>query len=360
MQSPSLLERQRAAGALFAAAVEPPLALEYGDVPAEYEAAQTGTALFDQSGRGLVRVRGAERAVFLHRLLANRVRDLAPGQGNANLLLTSKGKIAHSFDLSVWPEWIDLSTPPGQSAALAAALDTYLFSEQVAIEELGSSCAPLALAGPKARALVAATFGADPPEALHEHTAATFEGAPLSIAALPVAGSFGFRLDAGPALAGALWDALARAGARPVGRIAYDSLRVEAGAAEPGVDVDDSIYPQEARLEPAFSLDKGCYIGQEVVAKIDTYGGLNKRLHALRVSHDDPVPHGTRLFQDDGAGERRDLGVVTSWAYSFVLDTGLVLAYVKRKHQEPGTLFELDAGPASATIVELPVRSGAL
>ena len=81
------------------------------------------------------------------------------------------------------------------------------------------------------------------------------------------------------------------------------------------------MYPQEARLESAFSLDKGCYIGQEVVAKIDTYGGLNKRLVALKVSHDDPVARGTRLFRLD-EGEWRDLGVVTSWAYSFVLDTG--------------------------------------
>ena len=140
-----------------------------------------------------------------------------------------------------------------------------------------------------------------------------------------------------------------------------DILRVEAGAARAGDDVDDTIYPQEARLERAFSLDKGCYIGQEVVAKIDTYGGLNKRLVALSVSHDDPVPRGTRLFrQTEEGGEWRDLGVVTSWAYSFELDTGLVLAYVKRRHQAPGTSFRLGDGPAEATVVALPVRADAV
>ncbi|NUP97924.1 MAG: pseudouridine-5'-phosphate glycosidase [Planctomycetaceae bacterium] len=152
------------------------------------------------------------------------------------------------------------------------------------------------------------------------------------------------------------------AGAVPAGRIAHDCLRVEAGAAEQGVDVDDSIYPQEARLERAFSLDKGCYIGQEVVAKIDTYGGLNKRLVALRISHDDPLPAGTRLYRDD-EGEWRDLGVVTSWAYSFVLDTGLALAYVKRRHQGAGTRFHLGDAQGSlgqAVIVPLPVRPTAL
>ena len=132
-----------------------------------------------------------------------------------------------------------------------------------------------------------------------------------------------------------------------------------ADKAEPGVDVDENVYPQEARLEDAFSLTKGCYIGQEVVAKIDTYGGLNKRLVALRISHDDPVARGTRLLRLD-EGEWRDLGVVTSWAYSFVLDTGLVLAYVKRRHQKIGTEFRVGDGPASAVIVALPVRAGAL
>src|SRR5204862_1300194 len=102
-------------------------------------------------------------------------------------------------------------------------------------------------------------------------------------------GSPGFRLDAGPEGAIELWRSLVAAGARPTGVVVRDVLRVEGGSALFGVDVDESVYPQEARLESAFSLEKGCYIGQEVVAKIDTYGGLNKRLVALRISHDDPI-----------------------------------------------------------------------
>ncbi|MEZ5976475.1 MAG: glycine cleavage T C-terminal barrel domain-containing protein [Planctomycetota bacterium] len=135
----------------------------------------------------------------------------------------------------------------------------------------------------------------------------------------------------------------------------FDSLRAESVTAQWGVDLDDSVYPQEARLDDAFSLSKGCYIGQEVVAKIDTYGGLNKRLHLLRVGDEDPVAPGTRLFgaPETPGGEARDLGVVTTWAWSFALDGGVVLAYVKRKHQEPGTQFALGEGDRTATIVEL-------
>jgi len=167
-----------------------------------------------------------------------------------------------------------------------------------------------------------------------------------------------WRLDAGPKGAAILWEALVDAGARPAGRVVWDSLRAEVGVAQPGEDIDENIYPQEARLENAFSLEKGCYIGQEVVAKIDTYGGLNKLLCLLRVDHDDPVARGTRLHrQDPDSKEWRDLGVATTWAYSFALDCGVVLAFVKRKHQEPGTEFRLGEGPGRATLVELPVRS---
>jgi folate-binding protein YgfZ len=361
VKSSPLLPLHRSAGALVAEAA-PPFVLAFGEVPDEYRAALGRAALFDHADRGMVEVRGPDAAGFLHRLLANAVRGLAPGEGNRNLLLSSKGKVLFDVELAVEPERITLSVAPGRAAALAQALETYHFSEKLAIADVSDAHAPLSLVGPDAAALVERVTGVKPELADHATVAGAFAGAPVRVSALPIAGSPGRRVDGGPAPLEDLWRALCAAGARPAGRIAYDSLRVEAGWAEPGVDVDEGVYPQEARLERAFSLDKGCYIGQEVVAKIDTYGGLNKRLVALRVSHDDPVERGTRLFRED-AGEWRDLGVVTSWAYSFALDTGLVLAYVKRRHQAGGTSFRL-GDPRSprgeATIVPLPVRAGAL
>jgi tRNA-modifying protein YgfZ len=330
--------------------------LTFGDVPGEYAAARERCALFDQTGRGLVIVRGADGSTFLHRLLANAVRGIEPGQGNRNLLLSSKGKVLFDFDLAVEGDSIELSTSPGSAERLLAALEMYHFSEKVELEDASEQAAPLALAGPASAAVVRAALGIEPPTIDHARAQGTLEGRPLKVTALPVAGLPGLRVDAGPELARLLWERLVAAGAQPAGLVAYDCLRVELGAAEPAIDVDDNVYPQEARLESAFSLEKGCYVGQEVVAKIDTYGGLNKRLCALRVSHDDPVPRGTQLgLVEDGAW--REVGLVTSWAYSFALDSGLVLAYVKRRYQQPGTALLLEQGPATATIVELPVRA---
>ena len=143
------------------------------------------------------------------------------------------------------------------------------------------------------------------------------------------------------------------AGAAGGGLVAHDSLRADTVTGVFGRDITDDVYPQEARLDDAFSLTKGCYIWQEVVAKIDTYGGLNKQLFALRVASEDPIPPGTRLLRTV-EGEVRDLGLVTSWAWSFEHDTGLALGYVKKRHQEPGTTFDLEGQGTTATLLAAP------
>lgn len=361
MQTSPLLADHRARNATLSAAPSP-FVLTFGEVPDEYRAAREHAVVFDRSERGCVEVRGADAVAFLHRLTANEVRKLAPGNGSRNLLLSSKGKVLFDFDLSMERDCVRLSTVPGQAAALLAALDVYLFSEKVTFADVSEQHAPLDVCGPSARAHVEKLAGVRAPERDHDWIDAEFGGGALRISAQPVAGSPGFRLDAGPERAAALWGALLQAGVVPAGRVTYDILRVEAGWAEPGVDIGESVYPQEARLERAFGLDKGCYIGQEVVAKIDTYGGLNKRLVALAVDHDNPVAGGARLWRND-EGEWRDLGVCTSWAYSFVLDTGSMLAYVKRRHQALGAEFVIgspEQPQGRARIVALPIRPDAV
>jgi len=328
-----------------------PTVLTFGSPPEEYTAAREGCALLDATDRGLVRVTGGDASEFLHRILAGDVRGLAEGDQVCNLLLTPKGKVAHAFDLTPIEEGFDLRTAPGRAPALCAALDDYLFAEDVALEDRTEMTAPLELTGPLAEKVIAAVLGEGPTH--------SFDGQTLGISTARVAGSAGHRVEADPACAGELWKALVAAGATPVGLVVRDSLRIEAGAALQGVDLDEDIYPQEARLEHAFSLEKGCYVGQEVVAKIDTYQGLNKRLVALRVDQDDPVAAGTRLLAEQD-GETRDLGQVTSWGWSFALDAGLVLAYAKRGHQEAGTVFRLGENGPAGTVVDLPVRPDAL
>ena len=357
MNASILLELHRAAGARVRS--DPDELLTYGDVPAEYAAATQGAVVFDATSLGAIDVTGADGVDFLHRITANDVRALADGRSQRNLLLSSKGKVLFDFDLARSDAALRITIASPRAKPLADALEMYHFSEKVRFDVASESTAPLELVGPLAPDVVRKVSGLARLPGDRAFASGTFRGAPLRVEELPIAGSPGFRLDAGPSRAVELWRALVAAGARPAGLVVRDILRVEAAAAASGADIGDTVYPQEARLESAFSLTKGCYTGQEVIAKIDTYGGINKRLLALRVDHDDPVAPGTRLFRQD-EGEWRDLGVVTSWAYSFVLDTGLVLGFVKRRHQAIGTTFRLGDGPATATVVAIPVRPGAI
>ncbi len=334
--------------------------LSFGDVPAEYRAATEGCALFDESSRGQLSARGPDAAGFLHRILANEVRALAVGTGNRSLLLTSKGKILEEFELSrAGEDHFELSTGPGRAGSLATRLDTYLFSDRLELVDTSEEYAPLALCGPEASAVLADLLGRAPESTLRVRQILDHAGQPLVVEHLPIAGSPGWRLTAPPSIVPALWDELRTAGAHPAGLVARDMLRIEAGRARFDVDFAEDIYPQEARLEGAFSLSKGCFVGQEVVAKIDTYGGLHKRLEGLRIDHDEPVPAGTHLMLHED-GEWRDVGWITSWTFSPALGSGLALGYVKLKRPATAMSFRLGEGPAQASIVQLPARAGAL
>jgi folate-binding protein YgfZ len=339
-----------------------PFLLAAGQVPVEYAAARERCVLFDQSASETVVASGADAAAFLHRLLANDVKSTADGERHENLLLSAKGKVRFQLALERRGATLRLAVAPEQGKALLDALEMYHFSEDVAFA-LDESCARLELCGPRAAEVLRAA-GVDAPErgsrrVVAQGLAAGGRG-PIACHAADalVAGSPGFVVEVRRAECADAVLALEAAGALLAGRAARDILRVEACHAEAPFDVDEGVYPQEARLERAFSLDKGCYIGQEVVAKIDTYGGLNKRLVPLRISHDDPLPRGAKLLKEED-GETRELGVATSWSWSFVLDTGLALGFVKRRHQAPGTRFALEGG-GEAVVVEAPVRPDAV
>ena len=328
--------------------------LTHSSPPEEYRAATQSWALFDRGPLDRVLVSGPDAGAFFTRILSCDVRRLEPGQGTRGMLLTSKGKVQELFDLLCTAAGFEITLPPGRAASLLQGLDMYHFGEDLVTQDQSGTHATFDALGPQAATSLAAALNVEIPKA--PHTAIEFQkgGQPWRLTTRTIAGVPGLRLEGDANSGKEMWSGLLQAGATPAGLVAFDSLRAETVSGLFGIDITDTIYPQEARLEDAFSLEKGCYIGQEVVAKIDTYGGLNKRLMLLEVSDDDPVPPGTRLLQPDANREKppRDLGVTTSWAYSFARDKGVVLAYVKRKHQAPGTTLHLGDSPRTATLTD--------
>jgi folate-binding protein YgfZ len=147
-----------------------------------------------------------------------------------------------------------------------------------------------------------------------------------------------------------------QAGARPAGLEAYNVLRIEAGTPVYGPDIDESRLVMEVgRTAQAISYTKGCYLGQEPVVMARDRGHVNRTLMGLRLREREVVPHGTRLLRDD-----KEAGQVASSVFSPRLGTAIALAYVRRGHQEPGTIVEVEtsAGRRTAEVVSLPFGGG--
>jgi aminomethyltransferase len=307
-----------------------------------------------RSDDGVLEVTGRDRASFLHALLSNEIKALAPGQGCAATLLDVHGKV--QVVLRVWAldDRILLVTPPGRAAATLEALDHYLFSEKAVLEDVSGSLAMLLLAGPEAPAVAERVTGARAPETAWSHVTGAFEGAPVRVVrGGNETGEADVWLVAPAASGPALEAAVCAAGARPITAAAFEALRIEAGTPRFPEDIGPSVLLPEVPFLDLVSYTKGCYPGQEVVVRIRDRGHVNRHLRGL-VLEGDVVPEpGSEV----AAGEAT-IGSVTSATYSFGLKHPIALAMVRRQHAEPGTAVSVRIGDrvVPATVSALPFR----
>jgi folate-binding protein YgfZ len=345
-----------AAGAVFVEDAGWLIPSQFGGAVGEYRQAHEGAVLFDQSHRGKVEVVGADAVTFLQNLCTNDVKDLAPGSGREAFLTTAKAKVvAYGFFYRLGGEgpafWIDLA--PGLGGKVVQHLDHFLISEQVELTDRTRDFAQLHLVGPGARAILAAALGDDLP-ALEEGQTVVHNyggGATGQWRHQDALGLPGYDLVCPPATAETVWRQLTAVGAVPAGMNVYEILRVEAGLPLYGTDIDDNTFaPEVGRTDQAICYTKGCYLGQEPIVMARDRGQVNRTLLGLKLSGG-PVPRGALLFR-----EGKEVGRVTSSVVSPRLGTAIALAYVRRGHQEPGTVLEVeDAGQRRrAEVVSLP------
>ena len=199
-------------------------------------------------------------------------------------------------------------------------------------------------------------LGVELPEKEHDFTACDFGGATLLIIRSEITGEIGYDLVVQTGALVRLWEALFEKGrtmgVRPIGLRALDTLRIEAGIPRYGIDMDEETIPLEARLEnKAISYTKGCYVGQEVVARATYRGHVNWLLSGLK-SEGETVPlKGDKIFSDD-----REVGHVTSAILSPTLHRPIALAYLRREVSEAGTLLTLrvESQAIPVKVVTLP------
>ncbi len=360
----ALHEFHHGLNARFGEVIAREIVCDYGDRLAEHAALRRTAGALDLSFRGRICLTGADRARFLHGQVTNNVKDLRPGQGCYAALVTARGKLESDLNIYCLANELLLDFEPGLTETITQRLEKYIIADDVQVVDAGPGYGLLSAQGPQAETVVRSLFPAATIPSQPFHFIITDDSTPGEnyLMCQPRAGAGGFDLFVPTAALGAMMDKLIAAakqvGGRACGWEALEMARIEAGIPRFGVDMDGTNLAPEAGIESrAISYSKGCYIGQEVIARIRTYGQVAKSLRGLRLADHLPVlpVKGDKLFR---AG--KEVGVVTSALASPALNWNIALGYVRKEANQIGTELTLQsaAGESAAIVVALPFQAG--
>jgi folate-binding protein YgfZ len=322
---------------------------DYGNEEAEYQAAREAVALHDASYREALRITGEDRTSFLHGMVTQDVKGLAPGAAAYTAMITVKGAMVADARLLKREADLLLDMEPGHGTKVKEFLEKFLISEDAELHEASGELGVLRLLGPRSAGLLEAVLGGSFAPLPQDATrAVTLAGQQVLLVGHTALEPHGVDLMVARGGLDAVWRALVEAGARPLGFRALELLRVEAGVPRYGQDMVDTTIPLEANLTHAISYQKGCYIGQEVIARATFRGHMNRKLAGLLLGEAEVAP-GTELKKGD-----KKVGWLTSVVRSPRKGQRVALGYVHRDHLEPGTVLTLGEGPSEATVAALP------
>ncbi len=317
---------------------------------AQYRAVLDSAGLVDCAGRGKVRATGPDRVGFLHAMISNDVQQLAEYAGRYATLLTAQGRIVADFYLYKLPDEVLIDLDGGLAETLVTTLEKFVIMDDVTLEDVTSRWGHLSLQGPSAPKVLGRVTGLEPPPEELQVRSFACGGENCLAVRKGYLHPVGLDVLGPPAAVAELKILLLGDGGVPeVGEQAAEVLRVERGIPRYGADMDDTHYPMEARLDHAISLTKGCYIGQEVVAKATNIGGVNRLLCRLEMQDDQLPPPSAPVL-----AEGRKIGAVTSAVRSPRAPRPIALAYLRRAFTAPGTgvSLGLEGGEARAEVVE--------
>ncbi len=316
---------------------------ETSDLETGYQAAHQATALFDISFRDEIRITGSDRSTFLHGFCTNDINKLQTGQGCEAFLSSIQGKTLGHIFVFAEPDQLIIDTNPGAAEIVIPHLDRYLITEDVTIEELTASRCLFYLTGPEAVALLEKIDPQTAKPGLNDHLQIESEGTCFHCRRVDWFNQTGFQLSVAKQSAESFKKRLIELGATFADHQTWETLRIESGFPEYGIDFNSENLAQEIdRTESAISFNKGCYLGQEPIARIDAIGHVNRLLRQLTITG--AVNPAESLTQEnlitDGKSEK-SLGQITSSA-TLPGTTGtesrtVAIATVRREIAEPGT-----------------------
>lgn len=305
------------------------MAAHYGDYWQEYQAVRNSVGVVDLSNRGRIEITGKNKVQFLHNLVSNDVKALQVGNGIFAAFLNMRGHVLSDCFIYMLENSILLDLPTSTREKIYYHLEKYSPAGEFNVTDITEATSLLSLQGPHSRPLLnklgvttnlqelqlAEVLIADCRLTAVKHSRTGEEGYDLFIANENISTVF---------------QALLKAGAKAVGLKAFDLLRIEAAVPEYGVDMDEEIILLETGLETAVSYTKGCYLGQEPIARIHHRGRdqTAKRLAGLVISGEDVPATKSKVFNKDG----KEIGHITSAGFSPILNQVVALAYLKRNN----------------------------
>jgi len=332
----------------------------YGDAIAEHSALWQSAGVLDLGFRSRLCLTGADRQSFINGQVTNNVKSLKVGEGCYAALVTARGKMQSDLNIYVLENEVLLDFEPGYSTTVAQRLEKYVIAEDVQVTDVAPPYGLLSVQGPGSAEVVRQIDPGLPTRSMNFVSRNDPALGEIYLMNHARTGSSGFDLFIPTAALGTVADKLIAAargsGGRPCGWRALETARIEAGIPRFGADMDETNLAPEAGIESrAISYSKGCYIGQEVIARIRTYGQVAKSLCGLKLDdHLAALPvKGDKLFKDG-----REAGYITSAVASPGMKANLALGYLRREHNAVGTVLTLvtSGGESQVSTIALPFQ----
>lgn len=316
-------------------------------------AARTGAVVFDVSDRTQIELRGADRIKFLHNFCTQDIKAMSAGQGCEAFVCNAMGRVLGYIAVFAAEEGLWIETVPGVEAALLAHFDKYLIREDVELHGRTAELGELWLAGPQDPGHLVALFpGVSVNDApLLSQQTIEWDGQPMRLRRIDWLGSAGWLVSGPQEAIGRLRTSLVECGVTEGSAEVLESLRIEAGFPRYGHDLTAENLSQEAaRTRRSISFNKGCYLGQEPVARLDALGHTNKELRRLRWNGT-VVPAPGTAIADPESGQ--PAGLITSAApvYDAQPPAIAAIAMVKTKWNSPGSSVKVVAEPDTIAAV---------
>lgn len=301
------------------------------------------TILIDRSDWGLLELKGQDRLRFLHNQTSNAIDRLKPGQGCETIFLNSTGRTLDFVTVYAGDDSLLILVSPQRRQFLLELIDRYIFPfDKVEISDLTDNFSIVTLIGTESGQYLQKI--AIPEQILTgvEHSHYLLSDPPLRVAVGTGLDLPGYTLIVATAEAGPLWENLIKNGVIPADEQVWEYLRIHQGRPAVDRELTEDYNPLEAGLWRAIVFDKGCYIGQETIARLNTYKGVKQRLWGIKLSQ--PVPSNTPIIL-----EAQKVGLLTSVLEDFGL------GYVKTKAGGEG--LKVQIGEATGELIPLPFLS---